>query len=48
MLLFLLNQSINCSFDDFISDKATSGLQLEPDWEAILAITSLIRQGDVG
>lgn len=30
-----------------IPDKATSNLQLEPDWVAILQICDLIRQGDV-
>ena len=31
----------------FISEKATSQLLLEPDWDSILQITDTIRQGDV-
>jgi len=37
--------SLSCVFD--LIEKATSHLQLEPDWNAIIAVSDCIRQGDV-
>ncbi|KAI5698209.1 hypothetical protein M8J76_003565 [Diaphorina citri] len=39
-------RSATAGFDRQL-DKATSNLKLEPDWEAILKICDMIRQGDV-